>query len=152
MARQTHTHTPLDPDAGAVAQTTATPRTAQFDALTAAAKLQHAPVLQLFDCTQSTCRSNLSHSVRRCGNPTTWTILHKDGPNHLGLRYGQLVTLGALLTCSFGETGRREGQADPPPAEEARVDRLRTLPPDLCAEPGPAQREMRMERTAPHPS
>ena len=29
-------------------------------------------------------------SSRRCGAPTTWTILQQDGPNHLGLWYNVL--------------------------------------------------------------
>ena len=35
----------------------------------------------------------------RCGHPTTWTILQKDDPYHLGLRYNVLpVHQMALIT------------------------------------------------------
>ena len=46
--------------------------------------------------------------ITRCGALTTWTIIHKDGPCHLGLRcnavleqHMALITLCALQMVAF---------------------------------------------------
>ena len=47
-------------------------------------------------------RRAVDQKDKRCGAPTTWTVLQKHGPNHLGLRYNVLPAHQmALITSGF---------------------------------------------------